>query len=57
MENITKYLGLGLIVIGAIVMLVVMMTDNVNNTTLAIAGGLGIVGLLVQIFVGRSIDY
>lgn len=57
MENITKYLGLVLIVLGAIVMLVVMITDNVNNTTLAIAGGLGIVGLLVQIFVGRSIDY
>lgn len=57
MENITKYLGLGLIVLGALVMLVVMITDNVSNTTLAIAGGLGIVGLLVQIFVGRSIDY
>jgi heme/copper-type cytochrome/quinol oxidase subunit 4 len=57
MENIKKYLGLALIVIAAIIMLVVMITDNVNNTTLAIAGGLGVVGLLVQVFIGRSIDY
>lgn len=57
MENIKKYLGLVLIVIAAIIMLVVMITDNVNNTTLAIAGGLGVVGLLVQVFIGRSIDY
>lgn len=57
MENIKKYLGLILIVIAAIVMLVVMITDNITNTTLAIAGGLGVLGLLVQVFIGRSIDY
>lgn len=56
MEKIKKYVGLIIIVIAALVMLVVMATDNVTNTTLAIAGGLGIVGLLVQVFMGRKID-
>lgn len=56
MENITKNLGLIIIVIAAILMLVVMMTDNVNNTWLATAGGLGILGLLVQIYIGRSMN-
>lgn len=57
MENITKYLGLILIIVAAIFMLVVFLIDSVSNTTLAIAGGLSIIGLLVQVFVGRSVDY
>lgn len=56
MENVTKYLGLILIALAAVLMLIFMLTDYVNNTTLAISGGLGVVGLLVQVFVGRSID-
>lgn len=57
MENITKYVGLIIIALAAVLMLIFMMADYVTNTTLAIAGGLGVVGLLVQIFVGRSVDY
>lgn len=56
MENIKKYVGLIIIVIAAIIMLIILATDNVTNTTLMIAGGLGIVGLLVQVFLGRRID-
>ncbi len=57
MENITKYLGIILIVVAAVLMLIFMLTDNITNTTLTIAGGLGVVGLLVQVFVGRRVDY
>lgn len=57
MENVTKYLGLILIALAAVLMLIFMMTDYVTNTTLAISGGLGVVGLLVQVFIGRSVDY
>lgn len=56
-SNITSYAGLFIIVLAALFMLIVYISDNVTNTTLAIAGGLGVVGLLVQIFVGRSVDY
>ena len=57
MKNITSYIGLIIIVVAAIFMLVIYATGNTSNTMLAIAGGIGIIGLLVQIFVGRSIDY
>lgn len=57
MENFTKYLGLILIVLAAVLMLVFFLTDNVTNTTLAISGGLGVIGLLAQVFIGRRIDY
>lgn len=56
-SNVTSYVGLIIIVLAALIMLVVFITDNVNNTTLAISGGLGVIGLLVQVFVGRSVDY
>lgn len=56
-SKLTTYAGLILIVIAALIMIIVYLTDNVNNTTLAISGGLGIAGLLVQVFVGRSVDY
>ncbi len=57
MKNVTSYIGLFIIVLAAIFMLVIYATGNTSNTMLAIGGGLGIVGLLVQIFVGRSVDY
>ena len=57
MKNLTSYIGLMIIVLAAIFMLVIYATGNTSNTMLAIAGGLGIIGLLVQIFVGRSVDY
>lgn len=56
-STLTTYAGLIIIVLAALIMLVIYLTDNVNNTTLAISGGLGVVGLLVQVFVGRSVDY
>lgn len=56
-SKITTYAGLIIIVLAALFMLIVFIIDSVNNTTLAIAGGFGIVGLLVQVFVGRSVDY
>lgn len=56
-SNVTSYAGLIIIVLAALIMLVVFITDSVNNTTLAISGGLGVIGLLVQVFIGRSVDY
>lgn len=56
-STLTTYAGLIIILLAALIMLVIYLTDNVNNTTLAISGGLGVVGLLVQVFVGRSVDY
>ena len=56
-DKITTYAGLFIIVAAALFMLIIYIADYVNNTTLAIAGGLGVIGLLVQVFVGRSVDY
>lgn len=57
MKNITSYLGLIIIVLAAIYMLIIYATGNTTNTLLAVGGGLAILGLLVQVFVGRSVDY
>lgn len=57
MKNITGYLGLILILVGALVMLGAYLSVGINNTALAIGVGLGIIGLLVQVFMGRATDY
>ena len=57
MKNVTTYLGLIIIVLAAIFMLVIYALDYTSNTMLAIGGGLAVIGLLVQVFVGRSVDY
>ena len=57
MKNITSYIGLLIIVLAAIFMLVIYATGNTSNTLLAVGGGLAVIGLLVQVFVGRSVDY
>ena len=57
MKNITSYIGLLIIVLAAIFMLVIYATGNTSNTLLAVGGGMAVIGLLVQVFVGRSVDY
>lgn len=56
-NDIKSYAGLFIIALAALFMLVIYLTDNVNNTTLAISGGLAVAGLLVQVFIGRAVDY
>jgi predicted RNA methylase len=57
MKNFTGYLGLIVILIGALVMLVAYIMGNLNNTALALGAGLGVLGLLIQVFLGRAADY
>lgn len=56
-NDIKSYAGLFVIALAALFMLIVYLTDNVTNTTLAISGGLAVIGLLVQVFIGRAVDY
>lgn len=56
MENLTRYLGLVIILIGAIVVIVAMAMGEPSNTMLGTGAILAVVGLLVQIFIGRSSD-
>ena len=56
MENLSRYLGLVIIVIAAIVLIVAMAMGEPSNTILGIAAVLAVIGLLVQIFIGRSVD-
>lgn len=56
MQNITRYLGLVIIVIAAIILIVAMAMGEPTNTVLGIAGLLAVAGLLVQIFIGRAQD-
>ncbi len=56
MENFSRYLGLVIILIGAIVLIVAMAMGEPTNTMLGIAAILAVVGLLVQVFIGRSVD-
>ncbi|MBW3544513.1 MAG: hypothetical protein KY428_02745 [Bacteroidetes bacterium] len=56
MENFSRYLGLVIILIGAIVLIVAMAMGEPSNTMLGIATILAVVGLLVQIFIGRASD-
>lgn len=56
MQNITRYLGLVIIVIAAIVLIVAMAMGEPSNTILGIAAGLGVLGLLLQVFIGRAVD-
>jgi hypothetical protein len=56
MENLTRYLGLVVICIAAIILIVAMAIGEPTNTVLAIAAILGVVGLLLQVFIGRAVD-
>lgn len=56
MENFSRYLGLVIILIGAIVLIVAMAMGEPSNTMLGIATILAVAGLLVQIFIGRASD-
>ena len=56
MQNLSRYLGLVVIVLAAIILIVGMAMGEPSNTLLGISAGLAVVGLLVQIFIGRSVD-
>jgi hypothetical protein len=57
MENITRYIGLILIVLAAIIMISgYAIYGSPPNEFLAISSIMGIIGLLVQVFVGRAAD-
>ncbi|EMR02230.1 hypothetical protein [Cesiribacter andamanensis] len=56
MQNITRYLGLVVICIAAIILIIAMAMGEPSNTVLATAAILGILGLLLQVFIGRSVD-
>jgi heme A synthase len=56
MQNISRYLGLVVIVIAAVILIVAMAMGEPSNTILGTAAILAVVGLLVQVFIGRAAD-
>ena len=56
MQNISRYLGLVIIVIAAIILIVAMAMGDPSNTVLATSAIMAVVGLLVQVFIGRAND-
>ena len=56
MENFSRYLGLVVIVIAAIIIIVAMAMGEPSNTVLGVAAALAVVGLLLQVFIGRAAD-
>lgn len=56
MQNISRYLGLVIIVIAAIILIVAMAMGEPSNTILGTAAILAVIGLFVQIIIGRNND-
>ncbi len=56
MKNLLKYLGVILVIIGAVILIACFSTANVNdNTTLGLSMVLVIVGLIVHIIMNKRI--
>lgn len=56
MKSLLKYLGILIILIGAVVLIVATLNEASTNLPLAIGGAAITLGLIVQVFVGRRIE-
>ena len=56
MKNFLKNLGIIIILIGVIILVFKTLGSGLSNAPLAIGGGLIVIGLIVQIVLGRYID-
>jgi len=56
MKNFLKNLGIIIILIGVIILVIKTLSSGLSNAPLAIGGGLIVIGLIVQIVLGRYIE-
>ncbi|MFO7863125.1 MAG: hypothetical protein R6U85_03915 [Salinivirgaceae bacterium] len=56
MKSLLKNLGIIVILIGAIILTITMLSDTVSNLPLAIGGGVIVLGLIAQVVIGRFVD-
>lgn len=55
MKNLVKYLGVLLVVIGALVIIIPALMNTTNNTTLGFAAGFLVVGMVGHIILNKFV--
>ncbi len=56
MKNFLKNLGIIIILLGVIILVIKTLSQGLSNAPLAIGGALIVIGLIVQIVIGRYIE-
>ncbi|MDA3868255.1 MAG: hypothetical protein PF489_16095 [Salinivirgaceae bacterium] len=56
MKSLLKNLGIIVILIGAVILAITMLSGSVSNVPLAIGGGVIVIGLIAQVVIGRYVD-
>lgn len=56
MKRLLKYLGILIILIGAVILIISTVSEISSNTTLAIGGAAIVLGILAQVVIGRYVE-